>query len=60
MDSAEAANQQIQLRTMETIPMIKHVFPIAFLSTSRSFIQTIPNMIPTTGMINDKMYKSAL
>lgn len=34
MDNAEAANQQIQLRTMATIPIIKQVFPTAFLSIS--------------------------
>jgi hypothetical protein len=59
MESAEAANQQMQLRTIATIPIIKQVFPTAFLSISWSFIQTIPKMMPTTGMKNDKMYKSA-
>jgi hypothetical protein len=55
MDSTKAAIQQILLRTMATIPMIRQFLPICFFSASWSFIQIIPRIIPITGKINNKM-----
>lgn len=53
MDKADRANQQMQLRTMETIDTIKQVLPMAFFSRSWSFIQMIPKIMPTTGIKNE-------